>query len=166
MAVRILLRKDTNANWSLYNPILAHGEIIYVTDTNKLKIGDGIHTFLELPEFPQFDSESIYPDDAFEISNTSITLDGTEQTILSYNPTLSKEVSGWIDFTNVTSGDTIIVKIKLNDILHSSQTFSNTQTNPMVYIDARPVKASDTYAITIQQTAGTYRNIGYKFIGE
>ena len=42
MATRIQLRRDTLLNWSTVNPILAEGEIGIETDTDKLKIGNGI----------------------------------------------------------------------------------------------------------------------------
>lgn len=38
---RIILRRDTAANWSSANPVLSAGEKGYETDTGKLKIGDG-----------------------------------------------------------------------------------------------------------------------------
>jgi hypothetical protein len=38
---QIQIRRDTAANWTSTNPILAAGEIGYETDTKKLKIGDG-----------------------------------------------------------------------------------------------------------------------------
>lgn len=38
---RLLLRRDTAANWTSVNPILAQGEQGYETDTKKMKIGDG-----------------------------------------------------------------------------------------------------------------------------
>lgn len=41
MATRILLRKDTSANWTSNNPILLAGEIGIETDTLKFKIGNG-----------------------------------------------------------------------------------------------------------------------------
>jgi hypothetical protein len=37
----IQVRRDTAANWTLKNPILAPGEIAFETDTKKIKIGDG-----------------------------------------------------------------------------------------------------------------------------
>ena len=42
MATRIQLRRDISANWISRNPILAEGEIGIETDTNKLKIGNGV----------------------------------------------------------------------------------------------------------------------------
>jgi hypothetical protein len=41
MATRIKLRRDTSANWTTLNPILALGEPGVETDTRKMKIGDG-----------------------------------------------------------------------------------------------------------------------------
>lgn len=41
MAVQIQWRRDTAANWTAANPILAQGEAGYETDTGKLKMGDG-----------------------------------------------------------------------------------------------------------------------------
>ena len=41
MAVTIQVRRDTAANWTSSNPILANGEIGWETDTRKMKVGDG-----------------------------------------------------------------------------------------------------------------------------
>lgn len=41
MAVQIQLRRDTAANWTAADPVLADGEVGLETDTLRLKIGDG-----------------------------------------------------------------------------------------------------------------------------
>lgn len=41
MASQIQLRRDTAANWTSANPVLAQGEFAVETDTLKAKIGDG-----------------------------------------------------------------------------------------------------------------------------
>lgn len=41
MATRIKLRRDTSANWTSVNPILANGEMGVEADTRRVKIGDG-----------------------------------------------------------------------------------------------------------------------------
>lgn len=41
MTIRIQLRRDTEANWSAANPILAEGEAAFSLDKNRVKIGDG-----------------------------------------------------------------------------------------------------------------------------
>lgn len=48
MAVQIQLRRDTAANWTSNNPILAQGEIGIETDTKKKKIGDGVTSWTSL----------------------------------------------------------------------------------------------------------------------
>ena len=49
---RILLKKDTNSNWTQNDPVLLNGEMIIVT-TNagdvRMKIGDGTSTYSQLP---------------------------------------------------------------------------------------------------------------------
>lgn len=40
MATRIQIRRDTEANWTSSNPILASGELALSTDVAKIKIGD------------------------------------------------------------------------------------------------------------------------------
>lgn len=60
MADRIQQRRDTAARWSEYNPILLEGEIGIVTDNpNQYKIGDGVHTWKELP-FRGFDGTLVH----------------------------------------------------------------------------------------------------------
>lgn len=44
-----LLRRGTTSAWESANPILQYGEPGYEKDTGKLKIGDGIHAWNELP---------------------------------------------------------------------------------------------------------------------
>jgi hypothetical protein len=41
MSVKIQIRRDTSAQWSSTNPVLAAGEIGYETNTRKMKIGNG-----------------------------------------------------------------------------------------------------------------------------
>jgi len=42
VADRIKLRRDTAANWTATNPVLAQGEPGFETDTDFLKVGDGV----------------------------------------------------------------------------------------------------------------------------
>jgi hypothetical protein len=48
LATRIQIRRDTLANWTSNNPILANGEISFVTDLNRIKVGDGTQNWLSL----------------------------------------------------------------------------------------------------------------------
>lgn len=51
MANKIQLRRDTAANWTSVNPILGAGEPGLETDTNKLKFGNGVNNWNDLPYF-------------------------------------------------------------------------------------------------------------------
>jgi hypothetical protein len=46
---RIQLRRDTAAAWTAANPILLAGEAGVETDTNRLKIGNGVNVWAALP---------------------------------------------------------------------------------------------------------------------
>lgn len=48
MPNKIQIRRDTLANWSSNNPVLASGEIVFVSDNNQLKVGDGSSNFNNL----------------------------------------------------------------------------------------------------------------------
>lgn len=45
---RILIRRDTAANWTAANPTLAAGELGGETDTGKIKLGDGTTSWSNL----------------------------------------------------------------------------------------------------------------------
>ena len=47
--VRLKVRRDTLERWNDFNPVLLKGEAGYITDTNELKIGDGVTSFIHLP---------------------------------------------------------------------------------------------------------------------
>ena len=48
LKARIQLKKDTSEAWHINNPVLLDGEAGYESDTNLMKVGDGIHRWLEL----------------------------------------------------------------------------------------------------------------------
>lgn len=48
-ASRIQIRRDVNSSWDTADPILAQGEMGYITDTGQLKIGDGSTNWNSLP---------------------------------------------------------------------------------------------------------------------
>ena len=53
---KILLRRDTAANWSGLNPTLANGEMGYDTTNGKFKIGNGVSPWNALPYVNQGDT--------------------------------------------------------------------------------------------------------------
>jgi len=59
---KILLRRDTASSWSIINPVLAQGEPGFETDTEKLKIGDGVTPWNDLGYIGIADSNLIFSD--------------------------------------------------------------------------------------------------------
>lgn len=51
MADTIKLRRDTEANWNTYNPVLANGELGFETDTKRFKMGNGSTAWNSLEYF-------------------------------------------------------------------------------------------------------------------
>lgn len=68
MAIRIQLRRDSASNWASANPVLALGEPGYDTTGGKLKVGDGVTVWNDLPYVTAFDWN--------ELVNTPTTLAG------------------------------------------------------------------------------------------
>lgn len=58
----IQIRRDTLVNWTTHNPILAAGEFGHVIGEQDLRIGDGVTSFLNLPNLlsnPPFESQLV-----------------------------------------------------------------------------------------------------------
>ena len=49
MPIQIQLRRGTSNQWNSANPILAEGEMGFETDTQKIKVGNGVATWTNLP---------------------------------------------------------------------------------------------------------------------
>jgi hypothetical protein len=68
LTAKIQLRRDTSANWTSNNPILAAGEVAFTsdvfytsTDQQRFKIGDGVQTWTQLDYVPE-GGASAYPE--------------------------------------------------------------------------------------------------------
>lgn len=60
VAKRLQLRHDTTANWTAANPLLLQGEMGIETNTNRVKIGNGILRWNDLPYFPDSAIGSVF----------------------------------------------------------------------------------------------------------
>jgi len=68
MANRIQYRRDTAANWTAANPVLALGEPGYETDTKRRKVGDGATAWNSLGyQFDKSSADPIYAGKAVEL---------------------------------------------------------------------------------------------------
>ena len=83
----------------------------------------------------------------------------TEHTL--YNPTTSKFFTGYVDLTNMASGDTteirvyLIVKSAGSYVQYYISIYTGAQTNDAVYIP--PLPSNYGWKLTLKQTAGTGR---------
>lgn len=57
---RIVIRRDTAANWTAQNPTLLNGEWGFETDTRRLKIGDGVTAWNALAYYSAGAAASTY----------------------------------------------------------------------------------------------------------
>lgn len=72
LTAKIQLRRDTSANWTSNNPILAAGEVAFTsdvfytsTDQQRFKIGDGVQTWTQLDYVPEGGGGTSYPENLF-----------------------------------------------------------------------------------------------------
>jgi hypothetical protein len=97
----------------------------------------------------------------------TLTADGTEQTLVQTSDSKPHQISGEIDLTNMASGDTVVINYYIqmksagSFIKYASQTYSGAQSIPAVFFLTKTAKYG--LKITLQQTAGTYRNFDYDF---
>jgi lipopolysaccharide export system protein LptA len=104
---------------------------------------------------------------AFEIhTQGSITANGSEQTVTEISE--ATRISGYINLTNLQAGDTVVIRqyIKLFSSYqkYEEESYSDAQAKPIIYI--RPKEIASGTKVTIQQTAGVFRDFEYKFIKE
>jgi hypothetical protein len=84
MASKIQLRRDLAASWVNINPILAQGEPGAELDTGKMKLGDGVTAWNQLPYTSSNDYEDkfvfLFSDGSNYAAGTSTSLDGLHWT--------------------------------------------------------------------------------------
>jgi len=95
----------------------------------------------------------------------SLTTDGTEQTLFEYIGLAM--LGGYIDLSNMTDGDTVIIKTyaKIREDgeyrRYAEETFTGKQASPALYFPPR--LTAYAYKVVIQQTAGTFKTFDYLF---
>ena len=96
----------------------------------------------------------------------TITADGSEQTIAEIDETV--RISGYISLSNMQAGDTVVIrqymKINASYEKYKEESYSDSQSEPLIYVQPKEIASSTK--ITIQQTAGVYRDFDYEFIKE
>ena len=106
---KILIRRDTAANWTSTNPTLLAGEFGYETDTNKIKIGSGSTAWNSLGYFTGTEATTLG-----NLSDVTITSVSTGQ-VLKWNG------SAWVNSTD-NAGTTITSIDDIGDVSVSAPT--------------------------------------------
>jgi len=97
----------------------------------------------------------------------TLTADGSEQTVVEATGTLEFQLDGYIDLSNMASGDTVVVReyMKIasggNYVKYAEETYSGAQSIPLLHIVTKPARYA--LKVTLQQTAGTNRDYPYQF---
>ena len=94
---RIQLRRDTSANWTAANPVLASGEAGFEIDSRQLKIGDGSSQWTTLP---YVSGGGGYLRQLFDVDATK----RTDGSVLVYDATAAKFVADDVN-TKITLTD-------------------------------------------------------------
>jgi hypothetical protein len=96
MATQIQLRRDTAANWTSNNTVLAAGEFAWESDTNKFKIGDGTTAWTALAYASDGDTAGI-----------TFVGDDSTGTLVAQNETF--KIAGTQNITTAVAGDTLTI---------------------------------------------------------
>ena len=80
-------------------------------------------------------------------------------------------IEGYIDLSNMQSGDTVVVKEYIavegdNYKLFTQVTYSGIQQEPIIRFHTKTLLHDMKYKVTVTQTAGTLKSFPYRFILE
>jgi hypothetical protein len=106
---QIQVRRDTAANWTSVNPVLAQGEIGYETDTGKFKIGNGTLAWTN--------ASLLYATDGSKLTGT-------------INATSATNITGILDITQGGTGSAYGSAIIAHSQLNADITKSVNDTTP------------------------------------
>jgi len=102
------------------------------------------------------------------LTNGTLTADGTEQDFFVYDE-LGK-VTGYINLSQMEFGDEIVIRqyFRIRNGgpwgIYSQDTYSNIQATPTCYVDTKECHFG--VRVTLEQTAGVYKNFEYDFVLE
>lgn len=102
MATLIQIRRDSQANWLLNNPVLELGEMAYSTDQQKLKVGDGSSVWSELSYINALPSE-ITAEISAAIDTVVDAAPGTLDTLNELAAAINDDASFYTTITNSIS---------------------------------------------------------------
>lgn len=87
MGIRFQQKRHAAADWILNNPTLLAAEWGYETDTGKIKIGDGVHVWNDLPYSAGGSSGIVSNPQSGEYKITGLRLSATGEIIVTHSDT-------------------------------------------------------------------------------
>jgi len=104
------------------------------------------------------------------IADDTETADGTEQTILEVTADKLKVLYGWISINAMDTDDKVTIRTYHDFgggyVVHAVEDYEDAQAKSAIYVVDRMFKIGAKYKVTIQQTAGTYRDYPFIFFQE
>lgn len=107
---RLISANHTAAVWATINTIPKSGEICLETDTKKIKVGDGVHTYAQLDYYNEGFNTITDGVDSVVVTNGTLTLTGSGGTTITYDDAnkainINSSSIGPSSETTVESGD-------------------------------------------------------------
>lgn len=115
----ILFKRGTAARWSEVNLVLEAGQPGFVTDENRLKIGDGVTAWNDLPYIGEasvvnkqthYDFPSIGRENVIYKAEAEKTIYQWNTTALKYEPIGSTEISGDLSDIEIIHGGNAVIE--------------------------------------------------------
>lgn len=149
MAVRLQLRRDTAANWTSANTVLAAGEIGYETDTGKFKIGNGTsnwatNTYVILPL-----SDYVLESEKSQVNGVASLDSSGDVPIEQIPPTIARLAGPTFTGNVVLPNTTTIGDISSTELSYLNGVTSAIQTQFSALDTAKADKAGPTFTGTV-----------------
>ena len=106
LKTKFRLRRGTSEAWNRVNPVLLYGEPGFEKDTNKLKIGDGVKAWNDLPYLTQ-DFHIGKDDKTIIYENNQLSLYGYETAAVGQFPVKGENNLEWINQADSISNSEI-----------------------------------------------------------
>lgn len=160
MAQQIQVRRDTAANWTSADPILAQGEMGFEVDTNKGKFGDGTTAWTSLPYFGGSNLGTVTSVAALTLGTT-----GTDLSSSVANPTTTPVITLNVPTASaanrgaLSSADWSTFNSKADT---ASPTFTGTVTTPAIVVSsetATTIASFDASKNIKSLSTGTYPSL-------
>ena len=172
LKTKLIIRNDISANWTTHNPTLTKGEVGLETDTLKMKVGDGVHQWADLPYYN--DQTNTYQDnittDGKNVGDVAVvTGDHNIKTAYVWNGTAWAAMDGNYNAENVYFDEDLISTYAIGNVTltNGQGTVESTGKNLKEVwssIFQKPTDPTvDQPTTTLTATGNSEKEVGYTF---